>query len=1033
MNSKEFTGVTDIEHSYSWVPERFRYLINNPDARLQIRKDFYRKFGKDTHIHDSILKIFFRWLTHREGLGISELEFLEWEIKRNVLNPLHENYPGSPWWRDVNLKFIISSQIAAEIMTGQKVNHEEITNEVGLWIDYIKQRTQRSWYRAHNASIVRAYLDFTDNATKECIYEQAFLNEVLYRLLFAQALIEDDTVFKGIGEFVANPLLPAVDLMVHLPDFYPDHYPLSEQDIQDIMHKGHGIEGVLERAFDDYIIYPHIPKLYKVAAKWLNIPELEYLQSDGKPNYPNLNIKHKTIMDNDQPNTPQKKKKIAILGTGIGALSTAFELTDFPGWQELYDITIYQVGWRAGGKTASSRGVNNRIQERGIHILQGWYWNMFRLVRRSYDERRKKGLDPTQRYQHWKDALVKDDTTLLTTQKDENKNEWDSWPFIFPEDDLIPGDASKIPAKVFVVRILGIVCQLIFGSPYKNRKGPLAFIPQWIFSKLVRSYPIADANPADIPDPKYTDDPLKNAKLCMDDMDDRLEDRSTLSLSRIAFLLLLPLIWLLFLVYTLFRILLWPLLGIWTGLYRFFSATEWILITAKGALQHCYSWKESKLIFGKVNDQDYRVFLKKAGGSKMMIDCGLVKFMYYGSFANLKGNEPGVLAADIAIRIVLDTILYRGSLVWKTRAGTGGTVITPIFQVLKARGVSFRFFHRVKQIHYSNSGFIEKISLAEQVKLAENVQEYQPLKKFNEVYDWPESPLLDQLDPEWAARISEVKVDLESMWANWIDYRDKELLNGQDFDQIVLAIPVNALKDICSEIIDRDHRWAEMVKRVPTTQTFGVQLWISKSWAELGFNGPDWGLRTTDEPNSVNYANLLYSWTDMTRILEEENWPDDNKPRDLAYFCGTMADDPKELPPYSDHSFPETQYKRVFDFSKAWIDQYMGWFFPNGRPADNPFGLDYDLLVNPDSNEKGVPGLELLKKQYFTANIDPSNRYTLAWPGTDKYRFKADETGFDNLFIAGDWTNFGLNVGHLEGTCISGIRAALAVLKTYEE
>ena len=39
---------------------------------------------------------------------------------------------------------------------------------------------------------------------------------------------------------------------------------------------------------------------------------------------------------------------------------------------------------------------------------------------------------------------------------------------------------------------------------------------------------------------------------------------------------------------------------------------------------------------------------------------------------------------------------------------------------------------------------------------------------------------------------------------------------------------------------------------------------------------------------------------------------------------------------------------------------------------------------------------------------------------------------FITLFLAGDWTNFGLNVGHLEGTCISGIRAAMAILKLYE-
>ena len=114
------------------------------------------------------------------------------------------------------------------------------------------------------------------------------MNEVLYRVLFAQAMVEDDTEFKGEGEFAANPLLPSVDLMVHIPAFYPDHYPLSKEDIQYVMHKGHGVEGDAERDFDDYLIYPHIPYLYKLASGWLNIPELESFLNDGKPIYPNL-------------------------------------------------------------------------------------------------------------------------------------------------------------------------------------------------------------------------------------------------------------------------------------------------------------------------------------------------------------------------------------------------------------------------------------------------------------------------------------------------------------------------------------------------------------------------------------------------------------------------------------------------------------------------------------------------------------------------------------------------------------------------
>lgn len=738
-------------------------------------------------------------------------------------------------------------------------------------------------------------------------------------------------------------------------------------------------------------------------------------------------------MDNNTNNQKPSKKKIVIFGTGVGALSTAFELTDYPGWNELYDITIYQMGWRAGGKTASSRGINNRVQERGIHILQGWYWNMFRMLRGAYDERRDNKIDPSQKFQSWTDAVVKDDTTLLTTTKRNNEEEWESWPFIFPEDELIPGDASSMPTGVLLRRVAGVVCQILFGSPYKKRTGPLRFIPNWLFSKLMRSYPIAGEKVGEIPRPPYGKNPHENARQCRDFMGERVDDRSRLPVSRVLFVLMTMIIWPLFWLYTLLRIILSPLINLSTGLYRLFASFEWILVTAKGALQHCYSWKESQLLFGKVNDQDYRSFLRKAGGSEMMIRCGLVKFMYYGSFANLKGDKPGVLAADIAIRIVLDTILYRGSLVWKTKAGTGGTIIAPIYQVLQARGVTFRFFHRVSQIHYSDNGYIENVTLAQQVKLKNDTLDYQPLINVNQVADWPQGPLLDQLDPEWAEKVSASNVDLESMWADWQDYIPaKQLRKGIDFDEIVLAIPVNALKDICSEIIEKDQRWCQMVNQVPTVQTFGVQLWLSKSWSELGFVSQQWGLRDTDEPNSVNYANLLYSWTDMTRILQEENWPADNQPKDLAYFCGTMSNEPEVLPPYNDHGFPKTQYDRVFSFSKEWLDKYMGWFFPKGTPPGNPNGLDYKLLMDPE-NAGGKSGIELLQSQYFTANIDPTNRYTLAWPGTNQYRMKANDSGFRNLFLAGDWTDFGLNVGHLEGTCISGIRAAMAVLSEYAE
>ena len=64
------------------------------------------------------------------------------------------------------------------------------------------------------------------------------------------------------------------------------------------------------------------------------------------------------------------KQKITIIGGGIGGLTAAYELTD-PKLQNKYDITLYQMGWRLGGKCATGRNQdrNMRIEEHGICLL----------------------------------------------------------------------------------------------------------------------------------------------------------------------------------------------------------------------------------------------------------------------------------------------------------------------------------------------------------------------------------------------------------------------------------------------------------------------------------------------------------------------------------------------------------------------------------------------------------------------------------------------------------------------------------------
>jgi uncharacterized protein with NAD-binding domain and iron-sulfur cluster len=80
--------------------------------------------------------------------------------------------------------------------------------------------------------------------------------------------------------------------------------------------------------------------------------------------------------------------KVAVLGGGVGGMTAAFELTATPELRERFDVTVYQLGWRNGGKGASGRNaaIADRIEEHGLHVWFGFYDNAFRLMRDAYEE-----------------------------------------------------------------------------------------------------------------------------------------------------------------------------------------------------------------------------------------------------------------------------------------------------------------------------------------------------------------------------------------------------------------------------------------------------------------------------------------------------------------------------------------------------------------------------------------------------------------------------------------------------------------------
>src|SRR6266700_2951678 len=95
--------------------------------------------------------------------------------------------------------------------------------------------------------------------------------------------------------------------------------------------------------------------------------------------------------------------RVAVIGGGCAALTTAFELTR-PEHRGRFQVTVYQTGWRLGGKGASGRGVADRIEEHGLHLWLGFYENAFRLMRECYAELAR---DPAHcPIADWSDAFI---------------------------------------------------------------------------------------------------------------------------------------------------------------------------------------------------------------------------------------------------------------------------------------------------------------------------------------------------------------------------------------------------------------------------------------------------------------------------------------------------------------------------------------------------------------------------------------------------------------------------------------------------
>jgi hypothetical protein len=207
---------------------------------------------------------------------------MRWQAQRGLLNSLEASPPGSLWWRAVNERLLRDGCEAVALVGGR--SGEPSSQAVRLWLDFVAGQTGSSWYRAHNASIVAAYLEHWALAEEEGAPERFFMNVALVRVLYAHALVAAPDLALGrlapLSRLLGDPRLGMAGAFLSLRRVLPNRYPLAQR-VESYLAD----EQRLGRMLDYAVIAPRLQRLYAWSAEELDEPRALGLVRDGNPIY----------------------------------------------------------------------------------------------------------------------------------------------------------------------------------------------------------------------------------------------------------------------------------------------------------------------------------------------------------------------------------------------------------------------------------------------------------------------------------------------------------------------------------------------------------------------------------------------------------------------------------------------------------------------------------------------------------------------------------------------------------------------------
>ena len=201
---------------------------------------------------------------------------------------------------------------------------------------------------------------------------------------------------------------------------------------------------------------------------------------------------------------------------------------------------------------------------------------------------------------------------------------------------------------------------------------------------------------------------------------------------------------------------------------------------------------------------------------------------------------------------------------------------------------------------------------------------------------------------------------------------------------MILAVPPDVQQRLCGGLKAHDPGYARMLDHSHTVVTQAAQLWLDRSAEELGQEFSSRTLMST-------YVEPLDTYCDMAHLLPNEQWPEQERARHIAYFCGVL---PTARVPDQHAADGEVQAHLA-----ELVADHGTRLWP--AAARNGGAFDYALLAPPLEPPRPE---EPFSHQFWRANFAPTERYVLSLPGTIEHRLPADGTSFTNLVLAGDWT-----------------------------